>query len=366
MANTLGNTLQNLPGPVLITGHTGFKGTWMTLLLQHLDIPVIGYSLEPAKDSLYDRAKLQGQIPEVFADIRNYKKLRKFIEKHKPTVIIHMAAQPLVIESYKIPLETFDVNVMGTANLLDISFKVEATQLVLIVTTDKVYRNDNSGKAFIENDPLEGKDPYSASKVGTEAVVTAWQQISKVSKGPRVVSVRAGNVIGGGDFAKDRLIPDLIRSYILGESVEIRNPKSSRPWQHVLDALIGYTLTMEYALKAGDIASFNFGPTQDEVTVEEVTEIICKELSQKIQVVFRNNESSLETKTLRIDSSNAERNLNWKNQMSVLEAVTSTAHWWESVLSRHLTAKEACIKEINQILETRFRIKSPEVESIEK
>jgi nucleoside-diphosphate-sugar epimerase len=123
---------------------------------------------------------------------------------------------------------------------------------------------------------------------------------------------------------------------------------------------------MEYALKAGDITSFNFGPTQDEVTVEEVTEIICKELSQKIQVVFRNNESSLEAKTLRIDSSNAERNLNWKNQISVLEAVTSTARWWESVLNQHLSAKEACINEIHQILETRFRIKSPEAESIEK
>jgi len=346
--------LQNLPGPVLITGHTGFKGAWMTLLLQQLEIPVIGYSLKPEKDSLYDRAKLKGQIPEIFADIRNYKKLKKFISKHQPSVVIHMAAQPLVLESYRIPRETFDVNVMGTVNLLDVTFKVETIQLVLIVTTDKVYRNNNSDRAFIETDPLEGKDPYSASKVGAEAVVTAWQQISEILGGPRVVSVRAGNVIGGGDFAKHRLIPDLIRSYISGEIVEIRNPKSMRPWQHVLDELIGYTLTMEYALRGGNSTSLNFGPAEGEISVGEVTEIIREKMSKKIQVVFSNEQNSLEAETLKIDSSNAERKLNWKNQVSIYEAVSRTANWWESVLSQQYSAKEACTKEICQILEMKF------------
>ena len=354
MANTVGKTLQNLPGPVLITGHTGFKGTWMTLLLQHLEIPVIGYSLKPEKHSLYDRAELEGQIPEIFADIRDYKKLKKFIEKHQPSVIIHMAAQPLVIESYKIPLETFDVNVMGTANLLDISFKAETVQLVLVVTTDKVYRNDNSGRAFIETDPLQGKDPYSASKVGSEAVVTAWQQISLVSGGPRVISVRAGNVIGGGDFAKNRLIPDLIRGCISGEVVEIRNPKSNRPWQHVLDALLGYIFTVDYVLNGGNIASLNIGPAEDEISVEDVTEIICKKMSKKIRYLFSENQNALEAETLMIDSTTAARVLNWKNQLSIQEAVTRTANWWESVLSQNVLAKEACTKEIGQILEMQF------------
>ena len=179
----LGKRLRELPGPSLLTGHTGFKGTWMTFLLEDLNIPVVGFSLPAEKDSLYDRAEREGVIPEVYADIRDYEALERFMDIHKPSTIIHMAAEPLVLKSYESPRETFDVNVMGTVNVLDIAFKKEFVKAIVVVTTDKVYRNDNSGRAFIETDSLEGKDPYSASKVGTEAVVAAWQQISKVSGG---------------------------------------------------------------------------------------------------------------------------------------------------------------------------------------
>ena len=179
----LGQHLRELPGPLLLTGHTGFKGTWMTFLLEHLNVPVVGYSLPAEKDSLYDRAERTGAIPEALADIRDYDALEQFIDLHKPSTIIHMAAQPLVLKSYESPRETFDMNIMGTVNLLDIAFKKDFVKAIIVVTTDKVYRNDNSGKAFVETDPLEGKDPYSASKVGTEAVVAAWQQIAKVSGG---------------------------------------------------------------------------------------------------------------------------------------------------------------------------------------
>lgn len=353
MSNTLGNTLQNLPGPVLITGHTGFKGTWMTLLLQQLGVSVVGYSLKPEKDSLYDRANLKGKIPEKFADIRNYKKLKKFIGKHKPSVIFHMAAQPLVLESYKKPLETFDINVLGTANLLDIAFKLPEMKLVVVVTTDKVYKNDESGKPFTENDALEGKDPYSASKVGTEAVVMAWQQISKISDGPKIVSVRAGNVIGGGDYAKNRLLPDIIRSYQSGEALFIRNPNSVRPWQHVLDVLIGYLKTANASLENKNISNINFGPTEKSINVEEVLRIAKNFL--KFEYFIEKSSLSahpLESSNLELNSNFANTILNWHSKMSQPLAIEETIKWWSDVISFKKGAKEACIDNILEILAT--------------
>jgi CDP-glucose 4,6-dehydratase len=270
----LGQRLRELPGPLLLTGHTGFKGTWMTFLLEHLNVPVVGYSLHAEEDSLFDRAERTAAIPEVFADIRDYETLEKFIDLHKPSIIIHMAAQPLVLKSYENPRETFDVNVMGTVNVLDIAIKKNFVKAIIVVTTDKVYRNDNSGRAFVETDPLEGKDPYSASKVGAEAVVSAYQQVSKVDGGPSVVSVRAGNVIGGGDYAVNRLLPDLIRGYLNSKIVQIRNPESTRPWQHVLDPLLGYLLALESAITVKTFDSFNFGPDESEqINVNEVINV---------------------------------------------------------------------------------------------
>jgi CDP-glucose 4,6-dehydratase len=245
----LGQRLRESPGPILITGHTGFKGTWMTLFLEYLKVPVIGYSLEAVTDSLYDRLARKSVITENISDIRDFQALEEFIDTQRPSSIIHMAAQPIVKDSYKNPRLTFDVNVMGTVNLLDVAFKKDYVDSIIVVTSDKVYRNDNSGKYFVETDPLEGKDPYSASKVGTEAVITAWQQIQKINGGPKVVSVRAGNVIGGGDFAPYRLIPDLVRGYLNESMVQIRNPKSTRPWQHVFDTTSGYILTLEKMLQ---------------------------------------------------------------------------------------------------------------------
>ena len=180
--------------------------------------------------------------------------------KYTPGAIIHMAAQPLVLESYRIPRETFETNVMGTVNILDAAFATEFVKGIIVVTTDKVYRNDNLGMKFVESDALVNKDPYSASKVGTESVVAAWQQISKVSNGPKVVATRAGNVIGGGDWADDRIIPELIRGFSTNSKVIVRNPKSTRPWQHVLDPLVGYVMVLEAVLAGEQIASMNFGP----------------------------------------------------------------------------------------------------------
>jgi CDP-glucose 4,6-dehydratase len=350
MENPLGQSLRELPGPLLLTGHTGFKGTWMTFLLENLNVPVVGYSLPPEKDSLFDRAERTGAIPEVFADIRDYETLEKFIEEKKPSTIIHMAAQPLVLKSYKNPRETFDVNVMGTVNILDISFKKDFVKTIVVVTTDKVYRNDNSGRAFVETDPLEGKDPYSASKVGTEAVVAAWQQISKVSGGPIVVSGRAGNVIGGGDFAQDRLIPDIIRGLISENRIEIRNSDSTRPWQHVLDPLVGYIQIIEARLRGSILDSVNFGPDATEFSVKDLVEVgssIFPELRNLL--VFKEiSKVSTEAGKLHISSNLGKENLNWKPRWTSKQSIQLAFKWWKDFIESSTDPKLLCSRDIQE------------------
>jgi CDP-glucose 4,6-dehydratase len=354
VADTLGKTLKNLPGPVLITGHTGFKGTWMTLMLKQLDIPVIGYSLKPETDSLYNRAKLKGQIPEIFADIRDYKKLKKFISKHQPSVVIHMAAQPLVLEAYRIPRETFDVNVMGTVNLLDIAFNVKSVQVVMVVTSDKVYKNDDSGYSFLESDPLEGKDPYSASKVGTESVVNAWQQIAVVSGGPKVVSVRAGNVIGGGDLARNRLMPDIVRSHLSREPLMVRNPNNSRPWQHVLDPLTGYIKVIEKLLSGYELKTVNFGPVGKSLSVQEVIKVTSKEIDFDYRI--EKIEDRYESKSLELNSNYAYKVLNWLPVYNQEEAILKTVEWWQNAIRKDMKVIELCRDEIKDFIDRLTRL----------
>ena len=353
MDNPLGQRLRELPGPLLLTGHTGFKGTWMTFLLQHLNVSLVGYSLPAEIDSLYIRAGRAGAIPEVFEDIRDYVALENFIDLHKPSTIIHMAAQPLVLKSYESPRETFEVNVMGTVNVLDIAFKRDFVKAIIVVTTDKVYRNDNSGQVFKETDPLGGKDPYSSSKVGVEAVVAAWQQIAKVSEGPRVVSVRAGNVIGGGDFADNRLIPDLIRGIQSGEVVEIRNPESTRPWQHVLDPLIGYLSALEIETNGLEFESYNFGPVGNPISVLELSKIaheIFPELDFELQGPLQKREAQQEATTLALNSSFAKERLGWEPVLDQRSAIRLTFEWWDRYFRKLKTPAELCTEEIKSFL----------------
>jgi CDP-glucose 4,6-dehydratase len=352
MEMPLGQRLRELPGPLLLTGHTGFKGTWMTFLLEQLNVPVVGYSLSAEKDSLFDRAARTGAIPEVFSDIRDYEALERFIDLHKPSTIVHMAAQPLVLKSYESPHETFDINVMGTVNVLDIAFKKDFVKTVIVVTTDKVYRNDNSGRAFIETDPLEGKDPYSASKVGTEAVVAAWQQIERVSGGPKVVSVRAGNVIGGGDFADNRIIPDLIRGIQTNQPVEIRNLESSRPWQHVLDPLIGYLKLISKTEASSRIKNLNFGPQEESLTVRDVIKI-AKEVFPELEVRYMKKnlvEVQNEADVLALDSFQALHLIGWKSQLNQHSAISTTFEWWRQYLTNDADAETLCRDEITIFL----------------
>ena len=353
MELTLGKQLKELPGPILITGHTGFKGTWLTLLLEKLNVPVLGLALAPEKDSLFDRAKRTGAIREAFIDIRDAAGVSQVLTENQPSAVIHLAAQPLVMASYKTPRETFETNVMGTANVLDASFRTSSVQAVVVATTDKVYRNDDLGRAFVENDPLEGKDPYSASKVGTESVIAAWQQITKVSGGANVISVRAGNVIGGGDWAKDRLLPDLIRGFKSGVPILIRNPQSTRPWQHVLDPLHGYLLALEAILSGLKLDSLNFGPAEESLSVREVAEIAAANWTQKVALDFSNDslKEQVEAKILKLDSSKSLEVLGWKSIWSEPDAVKSTILWWHKVINESSPPNQQCLEDIDFMLE---------------
>jgi CDP-glucose 4,6-dehydratase len=333
-----GDLLRGLGGPILVTGHTGFKGTWLTLLLETLGIPVIGLSLAPSQDSLFDRASRSGIISEQYSDIRNINSVKAFMVAHQPAAVIHMAAQPLVMQSYLSPLDTFETNVMGTANILSAAFEQPSVKAIVVVTTDKVYRNDNALKAFVESDPLEGKDPYSSSKVGAESVITAWQQIARIYGGPKLVSVRAGNVVGGGDWAQNRLMPDLVRGFIARESIPIRSPHSTRPWQHVLDPLIGYLMVLEAVLTGHKIDSINFGPEGDSLTVKDVVEISSRVWPNEVNVNFNfeSNATSVEAINLQLNSTYAREIIGWSPYWSQRHAVESTIKWWDKVINKSL------------------------------
>jgi len=347
----VGKALKALNGPILITGHTGFKGTWLTLLLEQMGLEVVGISLPAQEDSLFKRLNRIGKISERFTDIRNFELTQKRIEEYAPSVVFHMAAQPLVLNSYKFPRETFDTNVMGTANVLDSCFHTDSVKAVIAITTDKVYKNTNSNKRFTENDPLAGKDPYSASKVGSEAAIAAWQQIALVNGGPRVISVRAGNVIGGGDFAENRLLPDLIKGFSANVAVSVRNPNSTRPWQHVLDPLNGYINALVHALEGGQEEAFNFGPTEESLSVSEVVKIASDVWGTNAKTVFDKvvieNKESL---TLQLDSTLANSVLGWEPRWNQKNAIVSTVQWWKKALLDNEDPLSACQSDLETFL----------------
>jgi len=341
--------IKSLNGPVLITGHTGFKGTWLGLMFEVLNIPYVGYSLEPEQDSLFDRLDRTGKVPETFADVLDLDKFKGFLHQHKVKAIIHMAAQPLVLRSYQIPLETFAVNALGTANVLSAASEYQDIRAVLAVTTDKVYRNLNDGRDFIESDPLQGHDPYSSSKVAAESAVDVWRKIAQQNGGPQIVSVRAGNVIGGGDWSDNRLIPDLVRGFSKPNPIEIRSPESTRPWQHVLDPLTGYLLALENALAGGSVGSFNFGPVSRSLSVKSVTEIARTVWPEETDVTYSENIGNSEAKTLGLNPTQAITLLNWKPCWSQEESVVSSIEWWVKVLKKNTPPLEACLSDINRV-----------------
>lgn len=353
MENSIRRALLGLPGPIMITGHTGFKGVWMTLLLERLGAKVVGLSLAPKENSLYVKLNRVGKIEERFVDIRNYEDVLEFVDLVKPSVILHFAAQPLVLESFTHPVETFSINTMGTVNILDIAQLSKTIKVVITTTTDKVYKNDNSGKHFSEDDALEGLDPYSASKVGAEAAIKAWQEVSGFSGRPKYVSVRSGNVIGGGDTAENRLLPDIAKSLINRESIVLRNPNSTRPWQHVLDPLHGYLLVLAKAIDGDFSEAYNFGPISKSISVYEVAKIALRvwESDQPITVLPQLDDIKKEADILNLSSDKARDELKWKSVWSQQESIEFTIKWWHKVSIQKLDINSACQSDIDKLFE---------------
>ena len=316
-----------------ITGHTGFKGSWLALWLHQNGFRVSGFSLDPDPGSLFERANLT-DIMEIDerSDIREGAALRSSIEEAKPDVVVHMAAQPLVRESFRDPRSTVEVNVLGTMNVLEAVSRVPSVQAQVIVTTDKVYRNIGQVTGYVEDDALGGSDPYSASKAMADLLTHAWTSSFDL---PPTAVVRAGNVIGGGDISKDRLLPDLLDAFSAGEVPEIRYPSAVRPWQHVLDCLAGYRTLIDRMLHIDapqhDWGAWNFGPDQESiVTVGDIASRVAKlwqASSEWNQTVPEFNEASL----LILDSSKARNELGWRSRLTLDQALLKTVEWEQQV-----------------------------------
>jgi CDP-glucose 4,6-dehydratase len=319
---------------VLLTGHTGFKGSWLGLWLEKLGSQCVGVSLPPQTDpNLYDGiAPLRAHVSRI-ADIRDRAALGAAMGDFQPTIAIHMAAQPLVRRSYRDPIETFEANVMGTANVLEALRGRNQLKAVLVITTDKVYENPERGHPFAEDDPLGGDDPYSASKAACEIAVQSWRKSFFAAEGIPVATARAGNVIGGGDWSEDRLIPDLWRAMRAGEVVTLRYPNATRPWQHVLEPLSGY---LRYAerLAVGDTTlphALNFGPdAADEMTVSAVAQIFQDGMGTRGSWAQDQRANPHEMRALSLDSTRAAQTLGWRPRLSVRDAVLWTADWYKS------------------------------------
>ena len=316
---------------VLITGHTGFKGSWLIIFLNLLGCKIYGYSLHAKKNSLFFKAKLNKIINHnKFNDIQDFNLINNFIKKTKPHVIFHFAAQSLVTEGYLNPFETFKTNILGTLNILESIKNKEFVKTLIIATTDKVYKDKNS-KKYNEHDELDGYDPYSSSKVCKEFIAKAYQNLLNNFKKKKFViaTARSGNVIGGGDFSKNRLVPDILYSLNNKKKLVIRNPNHIRPWQHVIEPLYGYLLLAEKNYRGKCYASnnsWNFGPSKKSyINVEKVVNLMIKnEKRIKIQIIKSNFH---ETKVLKLNSKKSENKLNWKQKWSINQTLSKIIEW---------------------------------------
>ena len=321
---------------VLVTGHTGFKGSWLTQWLLLHGAQVCGYSNEiPTKPSAFETLGLSTQIEDHRGEIRDYDHLLKVFQSFEPEIAFHLAAQPLVRESYRNPLVTFDVNVQGTANFLECLRQVRSVHAALVITTDKVYEPSNVPREHEESDRLGGNDPYSASKAAAEIVFSSYtKSFFSEADSAALVSARAGNVIGGGDWSADRLIPDLIRAWNSKKPVHIRFPEAVRPWQHVLEPLSGYLTVGALLLeKKADLRglSFNFGPNKtDDGSVQQIVSFTQKTFpGLKVEISPEQRAGFKETHCLRLSWENAHRMMDWSPKLSLEEAVNWTLDWYQ-------------------------------------
>lgn len=324
---------------VLLTGHTGFKGGWMSLWLQQLGAKVVGFSLEPPTNpSLFEVANVADGMESVVGDIRHYNQLEKVISEFQPEIVIHMAAQALVRNSYDEPLQTYATNVMGTVNLLEVIRKLGGVKVFLNITSDKCYENKEWVWGYREGEPLGGRDPYSNSKACSELVTSAYRD-SFFAGGVRgenrvaVATARAGNVIGGGDWAKDRLVPDIMKAIVEGRPVEIRNPASIRPWQHVLDPLAGYMTLIRKLWTDGEgfAGAWNFGPKEDNARpVSWIVERMIKLWGQGASWKMDRGKHAHEARYLKLDCSKSKADLGYSPQLTLAASLDWVVEWLQA------------------------------------
>ena len=319
---------------IFITGHTGFKGSWLCFFLNNMGAEIAGYSLEPdnSSPSLYNLLNNNLVNESFIKDIRDYDSLNKCLKDFQPDIVFHLAAQPLVIKSYKEPIETLSTNIMGTVNLLEICKSIESIKAIINVTSDKCYENNNTNKQYVESDRLGGSDPYSASKACAEIINSSYRQ-SFYSKGKKgLSSVRAGNVLGGGDFSENRLIPDIIRSVINKDKLLIRSPNSTRPWQHVFDVINGYMiLGKELYDKPKELSgSYNFSPNVENcITVEKM---LCK-INKLLKIDYEIIPSEFyEANLLMLNSDKAKKILKWKPVYDIDKTLKESIEWYSSFI----------------------------------
>jgi CDP-glucose 4,6-dehydratase len=354
---------------VFLTGHTGFKGAWLSLWLQDMGAVVSGFSLDPPTDpSMFELACVAEGMHSVSGDIRDLAALRKAMQAAEPEVVFHLAAQPLVRHSYAEPVETYATNVMGTVHLLEAARATPSARAVVIVTSDKCYENREWVWGYRESDAMGGYDPYSSSKGCAELVVAAFRRSYfnlplPDGGGTALASVRAGNVIGGGDWAADRLLPDILRACANNDTVHIRNPYATRPWQHVLEPLSGYLLLAERLWSQGEpfCGGWNFGPDdQDAKTVSWIADHVVQLWGQGAKWVSDSGEHPHEAHYLKLDCSKARTELGWRPRWALRQALGQTVAWYKAYLAGD-SMRSICLKQIQEYTrEKAQRTASPE------
>jgi CDP-glucose 4,6-dehydratase len=336
---------------VLVTGHTGFKGGWLSLWLRELGAQVSGFALPaPTDPSLFEQVRLRELVSHIEGDVRDLGALQQAIVETQPEVIFHLAAQPLVRYSYANPVETYATNVMGTVHVLEAARHAQSVRAVICVTTDKCYENREWVWPYRETDPMGGHDPYSSSKGAAELAIAGYRR--SYPQGPKIASVRAGNVIGGGDWAPDRLVPDIVRALLAGELPLIRNPGSIRPWQHVLDALSGYLLLAQRLLEGRDelATAWNFGPMDDDARpVGWIVEQMLRAWGSDSGWVRPDAERLHEAVQLRLDSSKSRAELGWRPAFSLEDALDKVVEW-HSRVHGGADAREVSIDQLQDYL----------------
>ncbi len=317
---------------VLLTGHTGFKGSWTALWLNRLGARTTGFALPPGTDpSLFERAGVAEDLDSRIGDLRAPEAISAAVAAADPEVVLHYAAQPLVRRAIADPVETIAVNALGLAHLLQALRDRPALERILVVTSDKVYDNRERGVAFAEDDPLGGKDPYSASKAAAEIIVRTFAETYFAPRGVAVVTARGGNVIGGGDYSEDRIVPDIVRAWSNGVRPLLRMPNATRPWQHALDCIAGYLIYAERA-RADVPRALNFGPDPtDPVTVAELTRAMLEALGARPEFDVDPNPGAVEMKSLAVDAARARATLGWRNRLTSAATVRWTADWHRRV-----------------------------------